>query len=1005
MRIETLLEDQAWLRRLARRLVRDPSLGDDLVQEGWLKALTNPPARHVRSWWRAVLVRRAIDLRREEARRDAREKRVPAPEAPPKDLLERVELQEMVARAVRSLPEPYRVAVLLRHFEGLPPRAIAKRLGLPVETVRTHLKRAHGMLRERLDGARRDWKGAMLLLAWPGSVPKLLGGMAAMAHTKKLSLVALVLLVLSISLAFTWGGLRGTGEPAPRAAKAAPAAPPSLASAEAPAPARPHTGWTIAVRTVRRPEGVFAGADVIARVILDGAPVDEQKFVTDAVGAVSWLLPAYEETVRLELLASAPGVPVARREILVGAGNDPPDTVELRLGGLEGAITGRVLGSRGEPIAAATVQSGYGRAVTGADGRYELPVPADATYVWAVAPGYAFERVAVKLREGRGTADFKLRDEFRIRGVVRDAEGRPVRGAVVRTFFTGSYQHAITDREGRYLLAHLDPGLDQQTISAGHPAYAPTSRPVPTSGREAEVDLVLLRGLPLAGTVEGPDGKPVAGAAVTLPRVHDPVGFGPMVTRSREDGGFEFGPRLAPGEHGLTVTHSSFAPAAAKVVLPTDVPAEIRLESPRTVAGTAVDDLGNPIEIHVAAKTESGYLGRRGKSDASGRWRLEGLPPGTLALEFFAKGFQRTTVEGIESGRQDVGVVVPRAATFAGRVVDDTTGVPVRSFNLRVVSATGPGLEVTWVREGYRFDDPDGRWTIDVDFQPGNTAEIEVRADGYAPSYGSAVAAIGPDPEDCIVRLKKGITIEGVVLEADTGDPIAGALVRVEPPGLDIHGDETHRRLVQHTDTDGRFRFSSMVPGPGCVLRVEHPGSAPFVQHEVGSEPLTVRLHAGCVIEGTASPGDEVALLGGDKARDTVADGQGRFRFGQLPEGRYSVAKRIRLVRPPHTKFAYPVVRPVQATRARPVEVELKPLGTATVRGIVGGTRDVEGTIVHFYRDGDQVGRSVFVHDRAFEVSGVEAGRWRLLMEWGGQTMELEISAGESRVVTIDPPG
>ena len=55
-------------------------------------------------------------------------------------------------------------------------------------------------------------------------------------------------------------------------------------------------------------------------------------------------------------------------------------------------------------------------------------------------------------------------------------------------------------------------------------------------------------------------------------------------------------------------------------------------------------------------------------------------------------------------------------------------------------------------------------------------------------------------------------------------------------------------------------------------------------------------------------------------------------------------------------------------------------------------------------RDGDQVRLSTFVRDRAFVFSGVEAGRYRLLMEWGGQTMEIEISQGESREVTVQPP-
>ena len=149
VRIEALLGDRAWLKGLARSLVRDESLADDLVQDGWLRALRHPPTRHVRAWWRSVLKRRAIDLRREEDRRRLREERAPAPEAPSPELLERVELQEAVAHAVRGLPEPYRGAILLRYFEGLPPRGIAKRLGQPVETVRTHLKRAHALLRER----------------------------------------------------------------------------------------------------------------------------------------------------------------------------------------------------------------------------------------------------------------------------------------------------------------------------------------------------------------------------------------------------------------------------------------------------------------------------------------------------------------------------------------------------------------------------------------------------------------------------------------------------------------------------------------------------------------------------------------------------------------------------------------------------------------------------------------------------------------------------------------
>ena len=54
----------------------------------------------------------------------------------------------MVAEVAAGLSEPYRTAVYLRFYEGLLPRRIADHLGVPVETVRTRIKRALVMLRE-----------------------------------------------------------------------------------------------------------------------------------------------------------------------------------------------------------------------------------------------------------------------------------------------------------------------------------------------------------------------------------------------------------------------------------------------------------------------------------------------------------------------------------------------------------------------------------------------------------------------------------------------------------------------------------------------------------------------------------------------------------------------------------------------------------------------------------------------------------------------------------------
>jgi RNA polymerase sigma-70 factor (ECF subfamily) len=71
------------------------------------------------------------------------------------DDLERLVRAEEMARlrqALEALPEKYQVVIEARLFEGLPPVAIAQRLGCPASTVRVYSKRAVEMLSERLRG-------------------------------------------------------------------------------------------------------------------------------------------------------------------------------------------------------------------------------------------------------------------------------------------------------------------------------------------------------------------------------------------------------------------------------------------------------------------------------------------------------------------------------------------------------------------------------------------------------------------------------------------------------------------------------------------------------------------------------------------------------------------------------------------------------------------------------------------------------------------------------------
>ncbi len=143
---DQLVANERFVRALIRRFVVDPHLVEDLVQDTWVAALQHSAAARLlgRAWLGTVATNFAFQALRGRERRLARE--AAAARALPLEadggIVVDADLRERVLAAVAGLGEPYRAAVRLRFYEDLPPTEIAARLGLPVETVRTRIKRA-----------------------------------------------------------------------------------------------------------------------------------------------------------------------------------------------------------------------------------------------------------------------------------------------------------------------------------------------------------------------------------------------------------------------------------------------------------------------------------------------------------------------------------------------------------------------------------------------------------------------------------------------------------------------------------------------------------------------------------------------------------------------------------------------------------------------------------------------------------------------------------------------
>jgi RNA polymerase sigma-70 factor (ECF subfamily) len=154
--VDELLTQASFVRRLASALLRDPNDVDDVVQQTWLATLQGPPreAGALRSWLGRVVRSVVRERRRSDERRARREADAAdgvVAHDDPAEAFARVAALKELADAVLSLDESYRAVVVARYFDELPPAAIAKRLGVPLATIETRLRRAREQLRRRLD--------------------------------------------------------------------------------------------------------------------------------------------------------------------------------------------------------------------------------------------------------------------------------------------------------------------------------------------------------------------------------------------------------------------------------------------------------------------------------------------------------------------------------------------------------------------------------------------------------------------------------------------------------------------------------------------------------------------------------------------------------------------------------------------------------------------------------------------------------------------------------------
>ncbi|HKD99854.1 MAG TPA: sigma-70 family RNA polymerase sigma factor [Planctomycetota bacterium] len=645
--LDALLAHDGFVRSLARRLL-DEDAAEDAVQQTWLAALTARVApTSLRAWLATVVRNEARDRVRAEASRAERERAHPRMDAtPPVDaMLERESARRAVVDAVSALEEPYRTTLVLRYFDGLPPRAIARRTGEPVETIRTRIKRGLATLRARLDarhGGRAAWAAWLLPLAEApsaaGSVPASSAGLSTPAKVAAAAAVA--------TLAVSFGLLAMRSDPERDGVRRT--ATVDVASARD--PREPSSEVGADRRRVGEPNaaelpGVALHAE--AATLRSGSTlVVHARWRDDRTRAPH---------VTIGLAPKGPWAMEERREIRSDEQGDA--RIELEPGTWTLWARSVIDGWQGEALVEAgavrevevLVDRGYrvvGRVLD------ERGAAVEGAHVWAF-DGFGPEGPA-GLR-----VDQLVREDGRpgLAGLPKTRSGPDGRFALDAEYhqFLAAYRpgHAVGMAEGA---RGVGVAFLARELARGTPADRIGSPIAGKSRGEVELDVVLREPeARIAGRVLGFDGRPAENAEVVAqPDPAEDAPRYPCRVVTAANGEFDIA-GLPPGGATLHVRTETDAPFSTRVEARVGAAArvDVQLDAGATVVGRATDLEGKPVEgafIEIRREGVDADPRRRAArwatTDGTGTLRLTGLPAGRVLASAHAPGWT-ATLDGV----------------------------------------------------------------------------------------------------------------------------------------------------------------------------------------------------------------------------------------------------------------------------------------------------------------------------------------------------------------------
>jgi hypothetical protein len=437
------------------------------------------------------------------------------------------------------------------------------------------------------------------------------------------------------------------------------------------------------------------------------------------------------------------------------------------------------------------------------------------------------------------TRDVVLDDSAVVSGVVLAAAGQPAAGAEVEASVhglggnrMGSGDHTVADAQGRFRMSRMGAGTATIRARKGDETAVVAELRL-EAGEPRELTIKLQAGGRVSGQVTWEDGSPARDLKVV--GMQREGSSDTRETRSGPDGAFTVGPftggdisvvAVAPGDHimwssrerpeqtDLTIAGGEHRSGVKLVVT----------RRTGTIAGLVVGPDGQPVAgASVSAAPERDGRGYKGNEDGrsvtgpDGAFLIEALRKGSYTLWARSSESPEAERRGVATGARDVRIALGRAASVAGMFVG-ADGRPVSSYTLMAVPpGKGEDIQIRMMRDvgtsSQVVNDARGAFQL-ARLTAGHYDLVASAPDGQSARAEVSVSE-GEKKQGVRLVAQGGVTVEGRVVEVESGAPLPGMEVRIRVAGVsELHGQ---------TDAQGAFRIANVPVVTGTLATVAPP--------------------------------------------------------------------------------------------------------------------------------------------------------------------------------------